>query len=173
VRETLRLRRGDVWKNLAVLVALPYLRRKLDESYDIYAAHATVLGPAFGSRDGLPPDATVKQRLMYCYKWFLRNVYPSVNAAYYFSLLAFNLAYLFDGSKFSSPFLWLIGTRMRIRLSSVRGQPPAAPERPSCGEQGPAAAVASRHSRPCQRSHDPVQKGCCHGGIESTRVPCR
>jgi len=50
---------------------------------------------------------------MYYYKWFLRNIYPSVNAAYYFSLLAFNLAYLFDGSKYHSPFLWLIGTRMR------------------------------------------------------------
>ncbi|KAK5010226.1 ubiquitin-protein ligase peroxin 12, partial [Cryomyces antarcticus] len=136
VRETLRLRRGDVWKNLAVLVALPYLRRKLDESYDIYAAHATVLGPAFGSRDGLPPDATVKQRLMYCYKWFLRNIYPSVNAAYYFSLLAFNLAYLFDGSKFSSPFLWLIGTRMRRmgeadhRAVALATQPKLPPTRP-------------------------------------------
>jgi peroxin-12 len=50
---------------------------------------------------------------MYYYKWFLRKVYPSVNAAYYFALLSFNLAYLFDTSKYDSPFQWLIGTRIR------------------------------------------------------------
>lgn len=36
-----------------------------------------------------------------------------MNAAYYFSLLVFNLAYLFDSSKYHSPWLWLIGTRIR------------------------------------------------------------
>ena len=60
---------------------------------------------------GLNPS--LRQRIFYYYKWFLRNVYPSVNAAYYFSVLAFNLAYLFDNTKYSSPFLWLIGTRIR------------------------------------------------------------
>ncbi len=112
VRETLKLRTSDVWKNLAVMVGLPYLKRKLDESYDIHIPQATLLGPSY-NRDRLPSDATVKQRLMHYYKWFLRHVYPSVNAAYYFSLLAFNLAYLFDGTKYHSPFLWLIATRIR------------------------------------------------------------
>ena len=36
VRETLKLRNSDVWRNLAVLVGLPYLKRKLDEHYDIH-----------------------------------------------------------------------------------------------------------------------------------------
>ena len=131
VRETLRLRDSDIWKNLAVMVALPYVKRKLDESYDIHAAHANVLGPTFGDGDQLAQDATIRQRVMHYYKWFLRKVYPSVNAAYYFSLLAFNLAYLFDGSKYHSPFLFLIGTRMR-RLNradhqaiDLATQPPA------------------------------------------------
>jgi peroxin-12 len=112
VRETLKLRTSDVWKNLAVMVGLPYLKRKLDESYDIHAPQAVILGPSY-DRDILPPDATFRQRIQYYYKWFLRHVYPSINAAYYFSLLAFNLAYLFDNTKYSSPFLWLIGTRIR------------------------------------------------------------
>jgi len=113
VRETLKLRERDVWRNLAVMVGLPYLKRKLDESYDIHAANQSVLGPAF-QRDVPPPsNAKLKERFMYYYKWFLRKVYPSVNAAYYFSLLAFNLAYLFDGSKYHSPFMWLIATRIR------------------------------------------------------------
>jgi peroxin-12 len=114
VRETLKLRNSDVWKNLAIMVGLPYLKRKLDESYDIHAAHTAVLGAGLQFRpETLPPDAKLKERFMYYYKWFLRRVYPSVNAAYYFSLLVFNLAYLFDTSKYSSPFLWLIGTRIR------------------------------------------------------------
>jgi len=113
VRETLQLKERDVWRNLAVMVGLPYLKRKLDESYDIHAAHQSVLGPTF-QRDTPPPgDAKLKERFVYYYKWFLRKVYPSINAAYYFGLLAFNLAYLFDGSKYHSPFLWIIGTRIR------------------------------------------------------------
>lgn len=114
VREAVQLKGTDVWRNLAVLVGLPWLKRKLDEGYDIHAAHANLLGPGY-NRDGdsLRDGATIKERLLFWYKWFLRKVYPSVNAAYYFSLLVFNMAYLFDGSKYHSPFLWLIGTRIR------------------------------------------------------------
>ncbi|KAF2204402.1 hypothetical protein GQ43DRAFT_388015 [Delitschia confertaspora ATCC 74209] len=114
VREVVKLREGDIWRNLAVLVGLPYMKRKLDEGYDIHAAHANILGPGYNrDREGLRAGATIKERLMFWYKWFLRKVYPSVNAAYYFSLLVFNMAYLFDGTKYHSPFLWLVGTRIR------------------------------------------------------------
>ena len=137
VRETLKLRTSDVWKNLAAMVLLPYLKRKLDESYDIHAASVNMLGPAYRNQERYPSDGSIKLRIMWLYKWFLRRVYPSVNAAYYFSLLAFNLAYLFDGSKYHSPFLWLIGSRMR-RLNSADGRAiamaaqskPSAPGRP-------------------------------------------
>lgn len=114
VRERLKLRGTDIWKNIAVLVALPYIKRKLDESYDIHIApSASLLGPQYSDRDAMPPNPTVKQRILWHYKWFLRNAYPSINAAYYFSILAFSLGYMFDKTKYSSPFLWLIGTRMR------------------------------------------------------------
>ena len=109
VREALTLTNTDIWKNLAVMVGIPYLKRKLDESYDINAPRA-LLGANYTR---MPPNPILKQRLMHYYRWFLRNVYPSVNAAYYFSMLAFNIAYLFDNSKYHSPFMWLIGTRMR------------------------------------------------------------
>ncbi|OBT62819.1 hypothetical protein VE03_07680 [Pseudogymnoascus sp. 23342-1-I1] len=109
VRESLKLTERDIWKNLAVMVGLPYLKAKLDESYEINAPRA-LLGSAYTQ---MPQNPTLKQRFMHYYRWFLRNIYPSVNAAYYFSMLAFNLAYLFDNSKFHSPFMWLIGTRMR------------------------------------------------------------
>ncbi|CEJ58185.1 Putative Peroxin 12 [Penicillium brasilianum] len=117
VRDALKLHSADVWKNLLVMVGIPYLKRKLDEGYDIHAApHASLVmggGPRYNPSDDLPHNPTIRQRIFHYYKWFLRNVYPSVNAAYYFSILAFNLAYLFDNTKYSSPFLWLIGTRIR------------------------------------------------------------
>ncbi|KAI0386035.1 Pex12 amino terminal region-domain-containing protein [Hypomontagnella monticulosa] len=109
VRETLKLSEKDVWKNLAVMVALPYFKRKLDESHEIEAPRA-LLGANYTR---MPANPTPKQRLMHYYKWFIRNVYPSVHAAYYFSIIAFNLAYLFDSSKYHNPFMWLIGTRIR------------------------------------------------------------
>lgn len=109
VRDALRLSRADVWRNLAVAVGLPYLKRKLDDAHEIDAPRA-LLGTAYTA---LPPNPTWRDRFVHYYRWFLRNVYPSVNAAYYFALLAFNLAYLFDGSKYHNPFLWLIGTRIR------------------------------------------------------------
>ena len=112
MRETLKLGERDIWNNLAIMVGLPYLKRKLDESYDIHTPQAAILGSSY-NRDALPHDATIQQRILHHYKWFLRHIYPSVNAAYYFSFLVFNLAYLFDNSKYSSPFLWLIGTRIR------------------------------------------------------------
>lgn len=115
-RELLTLRRngGELWKNLAVLVAVPYLKRRLDEAYEVDAPRA-LLGAAYNQ---LPPNPTWKDRIKAYARWFLRNIYPSVNAAYYFAILAFNLAYLFDGSRYHNPFLWLIGTRIR-RMSSA------------------------------------------------------
>jgi peroxin-12 len=114
LRETLKLTRLDIWKNLAVLVGIPYLKRRLDESHEINAPRA-LLGANYTR---MPPNPTLKQRFMHYYRWFLRNIYPSLNAAYYFSMLAFNLGYLFDNSKYNDPFLWLIGTRLR-RLSQA------------------------------------------------------
>jgi peroxin-12 len=77
VRETLALTEADIWKNLAVMVGLPYLKRKLDEAYDINAPRA-LLGATYTR---LPPNPTIKQRLLHYYQWFLRNIYPSINAA--------------------------------------------------------------------------------------------
>jgi hypothetical protein len=134
VRETLKLRTGDIWRNLAVMVGIPYIKRKLDESYDIHAAGVNMLGPAYRDRDAYPREGGLRKKVMWYYKWFLRNVYPSVNAAYWFAMVAWNLAYLFDGTKFHSPFMMLIGSRMR-RLNAADGRaielataPPPPPE---------------------------------------------
>jgi len=120
VGEALRLRRRDIWRNLAVLVAIPYIKRKLDDGFDVHVPQAAAGAMLLDNRqeEVLEDDATIKQRIFYIYKWFLRKVYPGLNATYYLTTLAFNLAYLFDKSKFHSPLLWLINTRMR-RMSAA------------------------------------------------------
>lgn len=111
VRDTLRLsRRGDIWRNLAVVVGVPYLKRKLDEAYEVDAPRA-MLGAAYNQRPAA--DAPWRERVAFWWRWLLRRVYPKVNAAYYLAMLAFNLAYLFDNSKYHSPFMWLVKTRVR------------------------------------------------------------
>ncbi|KAH7160870.1 Pex12 amino terminal region-domain-containing protein [Dactylonectria macrodidyma] len=135
VRETLKLSTKDVWKNLLVLVGIPYLKRKLDESYEVNAPRA-LLGAAYTR---MPDNPTLRDRFLHYYRWFLRNIYPSVNAGYYFAMLAFNLAYLFDGSKYHSPLMWLIGTRIRrmngedYKAIDLLSQPPEQGHRPSRG----------------------------------------
>ncbi|KAK4204063.1 Pex12 amino terminal region-domain-containing protein [Triangularia verruculosa] len=110
VRETLALRTKDVYKNLFVIVFIPYLKRKLDEAHEVDAPRS-LLGAAYNSPP--PPTAPLKEKLSYYYKLFLRKCYPTINMGYHLSILAFSLAYLFDNTKYSSPFLWLIGTRIR------------------------------------------------------------
>lgn len=120
VGETLRLRRGDIWLNLAVLIAVPYVKRKLDDGFEIHVPQAAAGAMLLENRqeEVLEDDATLRQRIFYIYKWFLRKVYPGLNATYYLTTLAFNLAYLFDKSKYHTPLLWLINTRMR-RMSAA------------------------------------------------------
>jgi peroxin-12 len=144
VREALALSETDIWKNLAVMVALPYLKRKLDEAHDINAPRA-LLGAAYTR---LPLNPTAAQRLLHCYRWFLRHVYPGVNAAYYFSLLVFNLAYLFDNSAAHSPFLWLIGIRMRrLGAADYRALADASAPTPQSAAAGEASSSSFLHPR--------------------------
>ncbi|KAM3526301.1 hypothetical protein NHJ13051_003557 [Beauveria bassiana] len=109
VRDTLKLTARDVWMNLAVLVGVPYLKCKLDEGYEVNAPRA-LLGAAYTR---MPDNPTLRDRFVHYYRWFLTNIYPSINAAYYFAMLAFNLGYLFDRTKYHNPLMWLIGTRIR------------------------------------------------------------
>ena len=141
-RDTLALRKSDVWKSLAALVGLPYLTRKINESYEIHVPQTTTLGSRM-IRDRLPPNPTMGQRLQHYYKSFLSKIYPSIHATYVFGVLAFNIAYLFDNSKYSSPLLWLIGTRLR-RLSEADHRMMAVNARqPAAASPGPARVAQS------------------------------
>ncbi|KAG5929229.1 hypothetical protein E4U53_002489 [Claviceps sorghi] len=130
VRQVLKLSTSDVWKNLAIMVGVPYLKRKLDEGYQVNAPRA-LLGSSYTR---MPENPTLKDRFVHYYRWFLSNIYPSLHAAYYFAILAFNLGYLFDRTKYHNPLLWLIGTRLR-RMTSADYQAIEALSKPKPGNR--------------------------------------
>ncbi|KAL8298418.1 hypothetical protein RB597_006758 [Gaeumannomyces tritici] len=112
VRDAMALRSTrDVWRSLAALVLFPYLKRRLDEAHEVDAPRAALLGAAYNQPP--LPGAPLRERLLYAYRWFLRRVYPGLNASYHLAALAFSLAYLFDGSRFHHPLAWLAGARVR------------------------------------------------------------
>ncbi|TGZ84829.1 hypothetical protein EX30DRAFT_325649 [Ascodesmis nigricans] len=137
VAKSAKLSKRDVYKSLAVIVGVRYLKCKLDDAYENFAggAAANVLGAGFREEEAPGEDASIKERAKYWTKIALRKTYPTVNGAYYLSTLAFNLAFLFERSYYHTPMDWLIGVRMR-RLTETdhraqnapkptrRGQPP-------------------------------------------------
>ncbi|KAL2120447.1 hypothetical protein VTJ04DRAFT_4474 [Mycothermus thermophilus] len=142
VREALRLRGADLWKNLAVIVAIPYIKRKLDDAYEADAPRA-LLGAAYNRPP--PPNAPLQERARYWARVvLLRKVYPVVNAGYYLAMLAFNLAYLFDSSKYHNPLLWMVGTRIRRMGAADYKAIEALEEKRAAARRGAHATVADR-----------------------------
>ncbi|KAL7273123.1 ubiquitin-protein ligase peroxin 12 [Rhizina undulata] len=130
--ETTRMKNADVWKSLFVTIGIPYLKRKLDDAYEIHAGGAAEnLFGANYRRDQQPAEnATKREKILFHLKKLFRKIYPSVNALYHFSILAFNLAYLFDKSNYHTPFHFLINLRMR-RLSEADHRAFEAASRPT------------------------------------------
>ena len=144
LRAVTALRDADVWRNLLVMVGVPYLKRKLDEAYAVQVPQSALVGRRF--QNALPSNATLRQRVAFCYKWFLRNVYPSLNAAYHFAFLAFQLAYLFSNTAYASPLLWLVRTRVRrLDAADYRAVERAA-QKAAAAASSPGAAPRSRLS---------------------------
>ncbi|KAL2267467.1 hypothetical protein VTJ83DRAFT_4744 [Remersonia thermophila] len=142
VREALRLRGADLWRNLIIIVGIPYLKRKLDDAYEADAPRA-LLGAAYNRPP--PPGAPWRERARYWARVvLLRRVYPAVNAAYYLSMLGFNLAYLFDSSKYHNPLLWLVGTRIRRMGPADYRAIEALEEKRAAARRGAHATIADR-----------------------------
>lgn len=55
LREATKLGRKDMWKSLFMIVGVPYLKRKLDDAYEIHAggAAANLFGSSYSQRDQL------------------------------------------------------------------------------------------------------------------------
>ncbi|RKP26389.1 Pex12 amino terminal region-domain-containing protein [Syncephalis pseudoplumigaleata] len=99
---------ADVRRSLLYLVGLPYLKTKLDAAYEQARG-----GAAADLFDEEEPDAlcihgryAAKTMSHYGARLF-RTMYPWINAAYHGSILVYQVAYLYDKTRFYSPWLHL------------------------------------------------------------------
>ncbi|RKP10482.1 Pex12 amino terminal region-domain-containing protein [Thamnocephalis sphaerospora] len=102
--------RGDKWtstdvsRSLLFLVGLPYLKLKLDEAFDKTRGGAAA--ELFGEDEDETP---LRRRAVRVF----RVVYPWINAGYHGATLAYHIAYLYDRTRFYSPWLHLQGIEVR------------------------------------------------------------
>lgn len=107
-----KLRDRDIRRSLFFLVAVPYLRAKLQDYYE--SLGSGIDSEVMGSDMGSIPRATVahdnwKERLRQMFK----KAYPWCNISFEVWLLCYNVAYLFDRSAFYRPWLAWIGVDLR------------------------------------------------------------
>lgn len=102
--KTPRLSSRQRWGMLVVLVGIPYLRARLDDAYDRWSAQED---PELAPEDQI--ELNTAQRT------FVR-LYPWLSTAFEASLLAYDLAYLFNRTPYFRPWHKLLGVRVERRV---------------------------------------------------------
>ncbi|KAJ1848743.1 ubiquitin-protein ligase peroxin 12 [Coemansia sp. RSA 486] len=128
------LTRGDVWGSLVFLVGLPLVKSRLDQYYDRVSGGdaARLLGDAFSQQQQqqIEPEPTAsaagvlaaaRRRLavvQLAVKRAFQKYYPHANCVYHLAAAFYYVAYMFDRTGYSSPWLHLLGLQIR-RLSAA------------------------------------------------------
>ncbi|KAJ2664402.1 ubiquitin-protein ligase peroxin 12 [Coemansia sp. RSA 1199] len=153
------LTRGDVWKSLVFLVGLPLLKSRLDQRYERASGGeaARLLGGAFAqnsdeSREtGSAAAAPVGMRERLCaigraIEQAFQRYYPHVNCVYHLATALYYVAYMFDRTDYSTPWLHLLGLQVR-RLSAADYREMDARGPATSGLAAPANGSALRATR--------------------------
>ncbi|KAJ2158789.1 ubiquitin-protein ligase peroxin 12 [Coemansia sp. RSA 552] len=155
IRGDAGLTRADMWGSLIFLVGLPLAKARLDQLYERLSggAAARLLGSAFTSagdshsdRDaeersdaGQPGIHRRLQRVWRAARRLFVRYYPHANLAYHMATALYYIAYMFDRTDYSSPWLHLLGLRVRrmsaadYRAMDERGPPVSALAAPANG----------------------------------------
>ncbi|ORX47406.1 hypothetical protein DM01DRAFT_1339037 [Hesseltinella vesiculosa] len=115
----------EIRRSLLVLVGLPYVKCRLDLLYQQVSGDASVLGTneqeEIEDEQLADPTTPVRQQLKIRLIKLFRRFYPYVNFAYYASGLVYNVLYLFNKTKYYSPWLHLIGVQIkRMSMADYR-----------------------------------------------------
>ncbi|KAJ1791128.1 ubiquitin-protein ligase peroxin 12 [Coemansia sp. RSA 2167] len=153
------LTRGDVWKSLVFLVGLPLLKSRLDQRYERASGGeaARLLGGAFArSSDepretGLAAEAPAGMRERLCaigrtIEQAFQRYYPHANCVYHLATALYYVAYMFDRTDYSTPWLHLLGLQVR-RLSAADYREMDARGPATSGLAAPANGSALRATR--------------------------
>ncbi|KAJ3561155.1 hypothetical protein NP233_g10369 [Leucocoprinus birnbaumii] len=110
------LGRPEIWRSLAFLVGIPYLRAKAHDYYEELGGGVSsdILDEGMDARQlQVLTEESFKGKLRRMFK----QVYPWVNTGFELWLLAWNIAYLFDKTAFYRP--WLSWIRVDLRRLGV------------------------------------------------------
>ncbi|CAG8438659.1 3203_t:CDS:2 [Ambispora gerdemannii] len=121
-KELEKLRDRDIWRSLLALIGISYIKTKLDDYYESVSGGAGVryLG---SSRTSLREDVnyhrlTLAEKTRYILRNFFSDIYPWINSFYNISILAYNIAYLYEKTRYYTPWLHFLG--IEIRRMSVQ-----------------------------------------------------
>ncbi|KAI8385038.1 Pex12 amino terminal region-domain-containing protein [Radiomyces spectabilis] len=126
-QSTPSLTKSEINKSLFMLVALPYIKCKLDLYYQKVSGGASSSLLGINEREEREteelndPDTRPMRKLVIRFIRVFRKLYPIVNALYHGSNLAYNIAYLFGKTRFYTPWLHLIGIEVkRMSMADYR-----------------------------------------------------
>ncbi|KAJ1799934.1 ubiquitin-protein ligase peroxin 12 [Coemansia sp. RSA 2399] len=153
IRGSNTLARADVWGSLVFLVGLPLAKSRLDQYYEAVSGGeaARLLGPEFSqealgaSNDsvaGGTASSGLRRRLVAVkdiLKGYFKRYYPHANFVYHMATVVYYIAYMFDRTDYNSPWLRVLGLRVRrlsaadYRAMETRGAPKSSLVAPSNG----------------------------------------
>ncbi|KAG0167320.1 ubiquitin-protein ligase peroxin 12 [Apophysomyces sp. BC1015] len=120
------LSRKEIRRSLLVLVGLPYVKCRLDLLYQkVSGGSSSILGENEQEQNEIDelrdPQTGPRRRLIIRLIQLFRKLYPFLNALYHGSNLAYNIAYMFGGTRYYTPWLHLIGVEIkRMSMADYR-----------------------------------------------------
>ncbi|KAJ3334323.1 ubiquitin-protein ligase peroxin 12 [Blyttiomyces sp. JEL0837] len=115
-RKSKRLGAAQLWGSLVFLVGLPYAKSLVDEYYESIAGGAERL---FGRRIATTPSDTSNQdrnlldTIKTSAKRGFKSSYPYIKSLYNAALLYYQVAYMYGFSEYYTPWLAILGLRIR------------------------------------------------------------
>ncbi|CAO3599284.1 unnamed protein product [Absidia cylindrospora] len=111
--------------SLLMLVGLPYLKCRMDLLYQKVSGDASLLGmneqEERENEDLADPTTSHCRKLKIRLIKLFRTLYPYINALYHGSGLVYNVLYLFNKTKYHSPWLHLLGLQIkRMSMADYR-----------------------------------------------------
>ncbi|KAG1351442.1 hypothetical protein G6F62_002976 [Rhizopus arrhizus] len=109
----------DINKSLLVLVGLPYIKCKLDLFYQQVASPSnSILGDddeqhEIENEELEDNNTKPSRKLAIRLKRLFKKVYPIINFIYHVSNLGYNIAYMFEKTRYYTPWLHLIGIEVK------------------------------------------------------------
>lgn len=134
VEQRRRLKRRQIWGSLALLVAVPYVKDKLDIRYERLKGQALVKDMD-QERERIRRDrsVSVKDKLVFEIDYWFYKIYPLATSAHHLATLLFYLGFLFGRTTSHSVSDYLLGikfsrmTNFDYQLDDERNRPKLPP----------------------------------------------